>query len=684
MQSVSRVIIRHRKAVLILVVAAAVICAVLSFGVPVNYSFSDYLPENAPSTKALSVLSEEFNDAVPNARVMLKGVTIQESLDYKAKLKALDGVSDVLWLDDVIDMKLPLETADSETVEAYYKNGSALVSLTIRSGDEVPVTEAIYELIGPENALSGHAVDIAAAQNLTGNETRTATLILIPVIILILMVSTTSWLEPLLYLGAIGISVLINMGTNLLFGEVSFVTNAVSPILQLAVSMDYAIFLLRSFEEYRKQTDDIHEAMSLAMKRAFSAIAASAATTVFGFLALVFMKFGVGADLGIVLFKGVVLSFLSVMVFLPALTLCVYKQLDRTKHRSILPEFRRMGRVVSKVRIPALILVLLLLIPSFLAQSKNDFTYGLGVLGTESRSGRDKIAVNAEFGESNAIVLLAPKGSAAKEKLLGDDLKALPHVTGIVSYAALVGPEIPPEYLDGDVTDRFYSDNYSRIIVYTDTADEGADAFNTVEQVQAKAREYYGDGVLSCGQSVIMYDMKNVIQQDNTLVNLIAIISILLVLLVTFRSLTLPLLLTVTIEAAIWINLAFPYFSGNPLCYIGYLIISTVQLGATVDYAILLTTHYTHNRKTMTKKEALQATMRESFSSILISGSILSLSGFTLRFTSSNQIVSDLGLLLGRGTILSMLLVVFFLPALLTLLDRLIIKTTLRADFLKE
>lgn len=684
MQSVSRVIIRHRKAVLILVVAAAVICAVLSFGVPVNYSFSDYLPENAPSTKALSVLAEEFNDAVPNARVMLKGVTIQESLDYKAKLKALDGVSDVLWLDDVIDIKLPLETADSETVEAYYKNGSALISLTIRSGDEVPVTEAIYELIGPENALSGHAVDIAAAQNLTGNETRTATLILIPVIILILMVSTTSWLEPLLYLGAIGISVLINMGTNLLFGEVSFVTNAVSPILQLAVSMDYAIFLLRSFEEYRKQTDDIHEAMSLAMKRAFSAIAASAATTVFGFLALVFMKFGVGADLGIVLFKGVVLSFFSVMVFLPALTLCVYKQLDRTKHRSILPEFRRMGRVVSKVRIPALILVLLLLIPSFLAQSKNDFTYGLGVLGTESRSGRDKIAVNAEFGESNAIVLLAPKGSAAKEKLLGDDLKALPHVTGIVSYAALVGPEIPPEYLDGDVTDRFYSDNYSRIIVYTDTADEGTDAFNTVEQVQAKAREYYGDSVLSCGQSVIMYDMKNVIQQDNTLVNLIAIISILLVLLVTFRSLTLPLLLTVTIEAAIWINLAFPYFSGNPLCYIGYLIISTVQLGATVDYAILLTTHYTYNRKTMTKKEALRATMRESFSSILISGSILSLSGFTLRFTSSNQIVSDLGLLLGRGTILSMLLVVFFLPALLTLLDRLIIKTTLRADFLKE
>jgi predicted RND superfamily exporter protein len=684
MQSISTFILKHRKAVLILFVAIAAVCAVVSFGVSVNYNVSDYLPDNAQSTAALAILDDEFKDAVPNARVMLKDVDLQEALEYKQKLKDIDGVSDVLWLDDVLDLKIPLETADSETVEAYYKNGSALISLTIRSGDEVPVTEAIYALIGPEGALSGHAVDIAAAQNLTGNETRTATLILVPVIILILLISTTSWLEPLLYLGAIGISVLINMGTNLFFGEVSFVTNAVSPILQLAVSMDYAIFLLRSFEEFRKQTDDTGEAMRRAMKRAFTSVAASAATTVFGFLALVFMKFGIGADLGIVLVKGVVLSFLSVMVFLPALTLCVYKLLDRTKHRTILPEFKRVGKAVSKVRVPVLILVLLLLIPSFLAQSRNNFTYGLGSLGVESRTGQDMIAVNAEFGESNAIVLLAPKGDIAREKVFCDDLKALPHVTSVISYASLVGPEIPPEYLDGDVTDRFYSQHYSRIIVYTDTAEEGAVAFATVEQVQAKARDYFGDGVWSCGQSVIMYDMKNVIQQDNTLVNLIAIAAILLVLLVTFRSALLPVLLTVTIEAAIWLNLSFPYFTGNPLCYIGFLIINTVQLGATVDYAILLTAHYTENRRMMSRKEALKTTMKEVFGSILVSGTILSLSGFALWFTSSNQIVSDLGLLLGRGTILSMLLVVFFLPALLTLFDRLIQKTTIRADFLKE
>jgi len=676
-------ILRHKRMVIVIFVAAAALGVLLSLGVSVNYEIADYLPKNAQSTKALEILGAEFGDAVPNARVMLKNVTVQEALAYKNDLKAIDGVSDALWLDDVIDLKIPLETADAETVEEYYKDGSALISLTVESGKETAVTDAIRALIGPDNALSGNAVDIAVAQNLTGSETRTATLILIPVIILILLISTQSWLEPLLYLCAIGISVLINMGTNAVFGEISFLTEAISPIMQMAVSMDYAIFLLRSFEEYRKQTEDVSRAMALAMKRAFSAIAASAATTVFGFLALVFMKFGIGADLGLVLFKGVALSFLSVMVFLPALTLLVYKYIDRTKHKTILPEFRSVGRAVAATRLFALILVALLIFPAYLAQSRNDFTYGLGSLAMNSRAERDKTAINDAFGESNAIVLLVPKGDPAREKLLSDSLKTLPHVTGVVSYAALVGSEIPPEFLDDAVTSRFYSENYSRIIVYTDTADEGETAFSTVEQVQDKAKSYYGE-VLSTGQSVTMYDMKNVIESDNRLVNIVAIISILLVLLVTFRSATLPVLLIVTIEAAIWINLSFSYFSGNPLCYVGFLIINTVQLGATVDYAILMTSHYTYNRKSMPKKEALKTTLREVFGSILVSGSILSLSGFALQFTSSNQIVSDLGLLLGRGTILSMLLVVFFLPAALTLFDRLISKTTIRSNFYKE
>lgn len=684
MQSFSTSIIKHKKSVMILFFTTAILCLFLILGVSVNYNMLDYLPEDVQSTKALAIMESEFTEAVPNARVMLNDVTVQEALEYKRKLKNIDGITEVLWLDDRIDLKTPLEMADQDTVEAYYKNNKALISITIREGEEVFVTKEIYELIGEDNALSGNAVDRATAQELTGTETRTAILILIPVIILILVMSTTSWLEPILFLSAIGISVVINMGTNMIFGEVSFITNAVGPILQLAVSLDYAIFLLHSFDFYRKQTEDVEEAMGLAMKKAFPAIAASAATTLFGFMALTFMRFQIGSELGINLVKGIILSFLSVMIFLPTLTLSSYKLIDKTKHKKLLPEFKHVGGIVSKVKLPVLILVALLIVPSYLAQRNNDFTYGASNLSPNSRSGQDTKAIEEEFGKSTIIVLLVPKGDSVKEELLSEHLKTINHVNEVISYGTMVGIVIPEQYLDRSITSQFYSENYCRIIVNTDTAEEGEVAFKVVQEVQEVTRIYYGDTFYSCGQSVNLYDMKNTIVMDNTKVNLLAIIAILLVLIVTFKSIMLPILLLITIETAIWVNLSVPYFSGNALCYIGFLVINTVQLGATVDYAILLTNHYITNRKNLPKKAAIKKTLEETFSSILISATILALAGITLWITSSNPIVSELGILLGRGTIFSMAMVVCFLPAVLTLFDKLIQKTTYRTEFFKE
>jgi predicted RND superfamily exporter protein len=680
----SKLVTGHRRTVALCFALLTVISALLFLGVRVNFNIIDYLPADALSTQALTVMNAEFAQAIPNARVLLREVSVGEALAYKRQLAELDGVSGVMWLDDVLDLKAPLEMADSETVEAYYKNGSALISLTIRAGDEVAVSDAIYALIGDGNALTGDASGRAAMQKITSAETMNSMLILVPLILVILVLSTGSWLEPLLFLAVIGVSIVINMGTNIFFGEVSFITNAVGPILQMAVSLDYAIFLLHAFDDYRKQTDDVFFAMRLAMKRALPAVAASAATTVFGFAALVFMRFRIGSDLGLILAKGILFSFISVMVFLPALTLCCYKLIDRTKHRKILPEFKNVGKHLLKIRIPALLLVLLLVVPSFLAQRRNDFNYGFSELNRNSRSGRDSAAVEAEFGRQNIIVLLVPKGDAGREAALSAAYGALEHVTRVVSYAETVGAEIPGEILDAAVTEQFYSERYSRVLLYTDAPDEGETAFALVEQVERTAREYYGEDFYALGTSVNLYDMKNVITKDNNTVNLSAIAAIAFVLLCTFRSLSLPVLLLLTIEAAIWINLSVPYFTSNSLCYIGYLVISTVQLGATVDYAILLSDHYKVSRKTLPKRAAIQKTLGDTFASILVSAAILSLSGFTLWFTSSNPIVSELGFLLGRGTILSMLLVVCFLPAALLLFDRVIAKTTLRARFYKE
>jgi predicted RND superfamily exporter protein len=452
----------------------------------------------------------------------------------------------------------------------------------------------------------------------------------------------------------------------------------------MAVSLDYAIFLLHSFENYRKKTDDVKEAMQLAMRRAFPAIIASAATTLFGFLALMFMKFGIGADLGLNLVKGILLSFISVMVFLPALTLFCYKWIDRTRHKEIIPSFKHIGKYIIKLKIPALVLIAIIILPSFLAQSKTDFLYGTGSISSNSRSGQDEIKISDKFGTSTAIVLLVPKGEAAKEQLLCEELQKLEHVNQVISYTSMVDATIPEDFLDTTITNQFYSENYCRIILYTDTKEEGDIAFTLVEQVQSSAKEYYGDTVYSCGQSVTLYDMKNVVSADTSKVNFIAILAIALVLLFTFRSISIPILLLITIETAIWINLSTPYFLGNSLCYIGYLVINTVQLGATVDYAILLTDHYKLNRQHTTKKEAIKTTLGETFHSILISAVILSSAGFCLGLTSSNPIVSELGMLLGRGTLLSMAMVVCVLPQLLLLFDPVVKKTTLHANFYKE
>jgi uncharacterized protein len=676
-------IIKHKKPIVVAFLVIAIVSVFAQFTVSVNYNMVDYLPEDAPSTKAIEIMDQEFSGSVPNTRVMIHDMTIQEALVFKEKLEAIEGVSDVIWLDDAMDIKTPLEMADKETLESYYKDNNALFSFSIAEGDEVAVTDAIYELIGENNAMSGEALNTATSQKMAGTESMYAAALLVPIIILILVVSTTSWAEPVFFLTAIGVSILINMGTNMFLGEVSFVTQSVAPILQLAVSLDYAIFLLHSFQDYRKQTSNPEEAMQLAMKKSFPAVTASAATTFFGFTALTLMQFEIGSDLGVNLVKGILLSFISVMVFLPAMTLMFFKWIDKTQHKPLLPSFNKIGSTVIKARMFSLLIVFILILPAFLAQSRTDFTYGIGDQPESTRAGSDFVKIQEQFGGYTPIVLLVPKGDVAKEEELVQELDKIDHVTSVLSYVNTVDAAIPPEYLDESITKQFYSENYSRIILQTDTKSEGEEAFSVIEEVQSAAGRYYGEDFHSLGESVTLYDIKNTVQKDNTLVNLLTVITIALVLLVTFKSITIPVVLLLTIQSAVWMNLSVPYFANSSLVYVGYLLISTIQLAATVDYAILLTEDYEKNRRKMSAKEAIRKTLNEKIFSIGISASILSSVGFILWVTSSNPIVTSIGLLLGRGALLAFVMVVFFLPALLLVLDKWIEKTTWKANFYK-
>ncbi len=680
MSKLSELIVGHKKAVIWLFALAGAACVFLAGFVPVSYKLAEYLPKSAPSTVALNTMQAEFGNGYPNARVMLKDVSPQEALRYKGELLAIDGVVSAVWLDDIVGSDAlsttPLEFMDQSVVGAYYKDGCALIYISIESGKEADAVGDIRRLVGEGGAIAGEAVNTASSQELSVTETMKAMAILIPVILLILIISTGSWAEPLLFLITIGLAVLINMGTNVFFGKISFITSAVSPILQLAVSLDYAIFLTHSFGDYRLQGHEPEEAMKLAMKKSSAAIAASAATTVVGFFALIFMRFGIGYDLGINLVKGVLLSFISVTVFMPALTLACRKLIDGTRHRRFLPDFNKAGAFLLKIRIPLLLLALAAAVPCFLAQSKLGFKYGMEIYGKESRAGKDAAEIEEIFGRDNQLILLVPRGSPGAEAELCRDLGRLEHVTSVVSYSTAVGSEIPSEYLSEEQSGQFYSEGYARIILYTDTETEGEDAFSTVRAVKNAAAGFYAESLLA-GQSAILYDMRSIVPADTKTVDYIAVAGIFIVLLLTFKSLSLPVLLLFTIETAIFVNLSFAYFTGQTYNFIGYLVISTVQLGATVDYAILLTDRYMGLRKDFPKKEAMAKALGGNVSSILISAAILSLSGFTLSATSSNRIIAELGVLLFRGTALSFVMVVCVLPALLIMLDKAISKTTL-------
>lgn len=675
MGRLAEAIIRHRKLWMIVFIVAAVVCAVLIPSVKVKYNMVEYLPSDAQSTKALELLSKEFSLSLPDADVTVRDVSLMEALAIKKDIAGLPHISEVLWLDDVADLLQPIEMGDKDMIETFYKDRSAFYSVTVMKGNEKEGVREIRALLGENCSIKGDATEIEFVQTATGKEVINAFIIMLPLILLILVLSTTSWIEPLLFLAAIGVSVVINMGTNLFLGGVSFLTNAVTPILQLAVSLDYAIFLLHSFGRHRKTEESVEAAMKEAIKESFSAVAASASTTLFGFMALLFMDFKLGADLGLSLAKGIVFSFVSVIVFLPALTLTVYKGIDKTHHREFMPSFSNVHNVLRRLAIPAIIVVAVIIVPCFLAQSKTDFLYGYQAAYDEMID----TSSGASVEHSNmATVLLVPKGDVVKEDLLSNELLTHPRITSVISYAKTVGVGIPPEFLDESITSQFYSDRYARLVVYADTPQEGDLAFAVVEEVSDIAHKYYPDEVYSVGQSVSLYDIRNVVRKDNNVTNIIAIIAIFIVLLLTFRSAILPFLLLLTIEAAIWINLSIPYFSGTSINYVGYLVLNTVQLGATVDYAILLTLTYMRERQLKPKKEAAHAALGSSFRSILISAVTMASAGFALAGTTSNPLVADIGLLLGRGALLSMAMSLIFLPALLTVFDKPIMRTTLR------
>lgn len=688
MDHYTKFILKHRKMSIIVFLIVTVICAGLSTLVGVNYNFADYLPKDAPSTNALNVMEEEYSQPIPNMRVVVYDVSIPDALEYKEKIEKAEGVKEVTWLDDSIDIYEPLELANQDTVETWYKNSDALFSVTVSSDEKEKkaAVDAIREIIGDDNAMSGTAVTDVLSPVHTSQEIQKIMLIALPIVFIILLLTTTSWFEPVLFIITIGVAIMLNRGTNLIFGEISFVTNAAGSVLQLAVSMDYSIFLLHRFAENRQEGGNVQDAMMKAVKQSMGSVLSSGLTTVTGFAALILMRFRIGPDMGYVMAKAIVFSLICVLCFLPALAISTYKLIDKTRHRAFWPDFHKFAKVVLKVRIPALILAVLLLIPCYIAQGKNDFLYGSSrVYSTnETQMGRDLLAIEDEYGPSNPLVILVPKGDISKEQQLNDALKADPDVTSVISYVNTVGASIPEDFVPEESLSQLYSQHYSRFVVSLDTEEVEDGWADKVDELHTICEKYYGDEALIAGDLASTEDLKDTITVDNTRVNILAILFVFVILVLNFKSVSIPVILTLVIELSIWINLSVPYLQSTTLHYIGYLIISSVQLGATIDYAILLTGRYMDERKTKKRKDAAIESIRACVLSLFTSAIILTIAGSVLGAISTNLVLSQLGILVGRGAVISFILVLFVLPALLMIFDRLIEKTTAKTSFYKE
>ncbi len=670
-------IVRFRKQIGIFFIFLIVISIIGMTQVTINYDLSKYIPDDMPSKEALQLAKNEFG-MQSMARVMINNVSLIEAKAFKQKIENIEGVYTVLWLSEDIDVYQPESFIDSEELSKHYKDRSALFDVMFEDDDYSDSTfNAVGEIqkILPNDAnMCGSAVDNRASRNSLQSEMIRIMLFLIPLTLIILLLTTDSYFSSLIFIVVISVSILLNMGSNVIFESVSFVTFSISAALQFAVSMDYSVFMLHQFETEKKKYDTEEEAMKKAVKHASLSIFSSSLTTIAGFVALAFMSFGIGKDIGLVFAKGIIFSLFSVILLMPYLILTFSNKIEKTRHKSLLPSFDRFARATLKIGPILIVISLFIIIPSYVAQKNNSFLYGTNSFGASpgTKGYEDEQAITQKFGRSNPIMLIVPNKDYFTEKKLVKEYEQLETCDKVLTLVNQVPEGVPYDFIDRDSYNKFQNEKYTRIIVFVKTSSESELAFNTLNQIKEITSKYYGNEYYYTGTIPVTIDMKESIESDYYRVNMISILAIVVILLFTFKSFFTPIILILAIEAGIFINMGIPFFADESLNFIGYLIVSSVELGATIDYAILMTNNYLRFRKHYNKKMAAMNAIKESLSSIITSGSILTLAGYIIKYNSSIKAVSDIGELVGRGALLSVIMVVIVLPLFLSIFDRLI------------
>lgn len=679
----AKTVVKGRVLILIISIVLLIPSIIGMAKTRINYDMLDYLPSDIDTVIGQNELKEEFQKGAFSF-IVVKNMDVSDVASLREKIEKVDHVDTALWYSSILDIDVPMEILPDSIYDAFNTEDATMIAVFFDSATSEDVTiqaiKDIRSICNEQCFVSGMSALVTDLKDLCEKEEPIYVGLAVVLATIAMILLLDGWIIPLVFLTSIGIAILINMGSNIFFGEISYITKALSAVLQLAVTMDYSIFLWNSYNEKRTHVDDNNEAMVLAIKDTLGSVVGSSTTTIAGFIALCFMSFTLGKDLGIVMAKGVVLGVISCVTILPSLILLLDKPLQKTRHKSLIPKADKLAEGLTKKYPVFIILFILLAIPAFYGYSKTneEVYYDMGQCLPEDI---EYVIANTELRNefdiaSTHMVLVSADTPTDDVRSMIGEIEEVPGIKYAVGLESVVGPLIPEEILPESITGMLKGDKWELILVNSEYKVASEDVNNQINSINSIIKKYDSKGML-IGEAPCMKDMIEITDHDFTVVNAVSIAAIFIIILLVTRSISLPIILISVIELAIFINLGLPHYLGQSLPFIAPICISTIQLGATVDYAILLTNRYKKERVSgCTKHEAVKIALSTSFPSVIVSGMGLFAATFGVAVYSDIDIICSMCMLMARGAIISMLLVLFILPALIMLFDKVIIKTT--------
>lgn len=681
MNKVSKAIAQSRMLILVIAFLLLIPSVLGYLNTDVNYDILGYLPDELDTRIAQSILKDDF-DCGSLGMLIVENMENKDVSKLKEEVKKVEGVNDVIWIDDAIDLSVPKEILPEDIRDIFYSENSTLMIIKFAGTDASTETEKalsdVRKIAGKQAFLSGVAGVIKDTKDLANKETPIYVLIAVILSIIILSITMESYVIPIVFLSSIGIAIIYNMGSNVIFENISYVTKALSAVLQLGVTMDYSIFLLHRYDEERESRENKVEAMANAIEATIESVVGSALTTVAGFLALCVMELALGKDIGLVMAKGVVIGVICTITILPALVLTFDKVIHKYKHKNILPTFQKSSSFIIKHHKVIVLISLLILIPAAIGKEKASVYYNLDESlpdNLPSIVANDKLKNEFNMVSTN-IILVRDDLDRYKVKEMVKELNNVDGVTMATALESVLGSRIPEKFLPNELLEQVKKGGYEGIIVNSKYKSATNEVAVQLDEINEIVKKYDPEGLVG-GEAPLTNDLVTIADSDFKKVSIFSIVAIFLIIMVIFKSISVPVLLVLSIELAIFINLGIPYYTGTTIPFISSIVIGTIQLGATVDYAILLTSRFKEElANTNDKKEAMIKALQSSSRSIITSA--LTFFGATagVGIISELEMISSLCVLMARGAIISMLVILFVLPGILLMFEGIIVKTS--------